>query len=468
MAFVSLLVMSRYVANEYGTMIWGLALVSLVNTIADIGFNSANLKFISKKGYDQSACFSTFIVIKLILTLFMIVLTIATAYAMLSVGSINEEEFKVCLVFIVYQIISNVQFAIYYTLDGLMLSGKSSILTIVECSIRNTILIVMALFYVDAIVLSSAYVIATTISVFVSFYMVHQVGLKLKRPIYMREYAVFAAPLAAALILTSVVSNLDKVLIGLFYDSIEVTFYSTAVGLIATFTAVGVSLNNVLLPHLSKNIEDNGVTEHTLWGLERVLCILLIPFIAFFIVLGPNIAEVLFGDEFTSSGKMMAILSIQIIPYVFAGIMTQVLYALNKGRAYLRASIILCFVAVVGFIILIPTEGYLGFGMGYGGLGASASIVAAYVAFAVVLILMVWKITRVRLYPKIWKFIIAFFVCVFVLYLMHEYLGIFGLIGLAIKGITCEIIFIGILLAMHEVKKKDIVSIWKKFRDDED
>lgn len=137
MAFVSLLVMTRYVAHEYGVMVWGLALVSLVNTVADLGFNSANLKFIAKEGYDRSACFSTYMVIKAALTGIMIIGTVATVAVMRATDIINEEAFWVCLVFVIYQIISNVQFAIYYTLDGMMMSGKSSILTIVECSIRN-------------------------------------------------------------------------------------------------------------------------------------------------------------------------------------------------------------------------------------------------------------------------------------------------------------------------------------------
>ena len=51
LAFVSMLIMTRYIANEYGVMMWGLALISLVNTVADLGFNSANLKFIAKEGY---------------------------------------------------------------------------------------------------------------------------------------------------------------------------------------------------------------------------------------------------------------------------------------------------------------------------------------------------------------------------------------------------------------------------------
>lgn len=473
MAFVSLLVMARYVANEYGTMMWGFALISLVNTVADIGFNSANLKFIAKKDYDQSACFSTYLVIKFFLTIIMVVGTIVAAYMMLVSGSITGEEYQVCLVFVVYQIISNFQFAVYYTLDGMMMSGKSSILTIVECSIRNAVLIVMALMYVDAVVLSSSYVIATAISGLLSIIMIHQVGLRLKKPIYIREYAVFAAPLAVALVLASVVSNLDKVIIGLFYDSMEVSYYSTAVGMIATFTAVGVSLNTVLLPLLSKNTtdkktKDKADIEKTIWGLERSLCILLGPFIVFFMILGEEIGAVLFGPDFGPSGIMMSVLAIHIIPFVFAGVMTQVLYAINKGRAYLKASIILCIIAVVGFFILIPPEGYMSVGMGYAGVGAATSVVLAYVAFAIVLIYMVWKSTGYRLYPKLWKPLIAFLISAQALWWVDQVIPVHGFIGLIGEGLLVEVVFLGILYILKEFKIKHIMSIWKKFRDDKD
>ncbi len=468
MAFVSLLVMTRYVANEYGLMIWGLALVSLVNTIADLGFNSANLKFIAKKGYERSACFSTYMVVKAILTALMVVITLITVYLMESTGAIEHEAVNVCLVFVVYQIISNFQFAIYYTLDGVMKSGKSAILTVVECSIRNAILIVMSLFYVDAVILSSAYVIATAISGVLSIILIRQEGMRFVRPIYLREYAVFAVPLAAALILTSVVSNLDKVIVGLFYESIEVTYYSTAVGLIATFTAIGVSLNNVLLPHLSKNISEDTMTERTLWALERCLFIILCPFIAFFIILGPEIAQVLFGPDFGPCGRMVAILSVQILPFVIAGMMTQVLYAINKGTAYLRASTVLCIAAVIGFLIMIPDAGLMPFCMGLGGMGAAGAVTISYTIFSLILIVMVKKYTRYKFYPKIWKIILAFIACTAVLLLMDYVIDVHGLILLAITGILCEAVFVVLLYGMKEINKKDLMAIWTKFRDDKD
>lgn len=468
MAFISLLVMTRYVADQYGVMIWGLALVSLVNTVADMGFNSANLKFIAKKGYDQSACFSTYMVVKAILTVIMVIITIVTVYIMESTGAIDQEAMYVCLVFVIYQIISNIQFSIYYTLDGMMKSGKSAILTIVECSIRNAILIIMALFYVDAVTLSSAYVVATAISGVLSIVLIRREGIKLVRPKYLREYTIFAMPLAAALILTSVVSNLDKVIVGLFFDSIEVTFYSTAVGLIATFTAIGVSLNNVLLPHLSKNIAEDAMTERTLWALERCLFIILCPFIAFFIILGPEVAEVLFGDIFSPSGQMIAVLSVQIIPFVLSGIMTQVLYAINKGTAYLRASTLLCIFAVIGFIILIPDSGFMPFCMGYGGIGAAASVVIAYIIFAFMLMLMVKKYTNFRIYPKIWKILLAFVLCIGSLMLMDHFIEISGLILLAITGIICEAVFVIALYLMKEINERDIRVILRKMKEDED
>ena len=468
MAFASMMVMSRYVANEYGVMMWGLALVSLVNTVADLGFNSANLKFIAKEGYDRQACFSTFIVVKLILTAIMILITLVTLFVMKASGSISEEAVIVCLIFIIYQVISNFQFAVYYTLDGLQMSGKSSYLTIIECSIRNIVLVVMAFAYVDAITLSTAYVIGTAVSGVVSFILIWREGLRFVKPIYLKEYSTFAMPLAAALILTSVVTNLDKVILGLSYESIEVTFYSTAVGLIASFTSVGISLNTVLLPHLSHTMDDSKHTERTIWGLERMMCILLLPFVAFFIAYGKEIATVLFGDHMTPAGAEISILAVYIIPFVFAGIMTQVLYATNKGNAYLRASVILCVSAVLGFLMLIPDTGVLPFDFSYGGNGAAVSVVIAYTLFFLVLSYMVKRYTGFRIYPRIWKIAVAFAIALALLYCLDYFVGVHGLIMLAIGGIMGEIVFLALLIAMRELKAKHIWSVWKKLRDDKD
>ncbi len=468
LAFVSMLIMTRYIANEYGVMMWGLALISLVNTVADLGFNSANLKFIAKEGYDKQACFSTFMVVKLILTGLMVVITLITLFIMRTTDAINDEAVGVCLMFIVYQVISNVQFAIYYTLDGLMKSGRSSILTIVECSIRNTILIIMALMYVGPITLSSAYVIATSISVVVSIFLIWKEGMRPVKPKYLKEYVVFAAPLAAALILTSVVSNLDKVIVGLFYESIEVTYYSTAIGTIATFTAIGVSLNTVLLPHLSKNVEDTYQTQTTIWNLERLLCTLLLPVIAWFIILGPQIAAVLFGDAMRPSGSMIAILAVHVIPFVFAGLMTQILYAVNRGKAYLRASVVLCLSAVIGFALLIPNTGIMPFDFDYGGIGAALAVVIAYTLFFIVLAAMVKSYTGFKLYPRLWKIAIAFALIIGLLILEDKVFFIDGVVMLAISGLSCEFAFLAILFLMRELKVKYVVSIWKKLRDDND
>ncbi len=326
----------------------------------------------------------------------------------------------------------------------------------------------MALYRVDAVTLSWSYVVATAVSGVLSLWMARSVGLRYVRPAYLREYAVFAMPLAVALILTSVVSNLDKVVVGLFYESIEVTFYSTAVGLIAAFTAVGVSLNNVLLPHLSKNLRDNDVAEHTLWGLERGLCIILCPFIVFFIVFGSSVGSALFGPGFGPSGEMVAVLSIQIIPFVFAGIMTQVLYAIDKGMAYLKASAVLCVTAVAGFAVTIPGPGAAPFCLGLGGMGAAASVSLAYVLYSIVLILMVRRYTGFRMYSRLWTLLAASLGAALVLFAVDHLLDIYGIIRLFLCGLLCEVVFIGILALMKEFTMKDVHSVLSKFKNDED
>ena len=105
---------------------------------------------------------------------------------------------------------------------------------------------------------------------------------------------------------------------------------------------------------------------------------------------------------------------------------------------------------------------------GYGGIGASISIVVAYVLYAVTLTLMVKKYTNYKMYPKLWKTVIAFVIAFAALYGLNYLIDIHGLILLAISGIMCEAVFLVSLNLMHELDKKDIMIVLNKLINDED
>lgn len=455
MSFISLMVMTRYVGNQYGLMMWGWSFVAIFNAVTDLGYNTASMKFISKNDSDRSACFSTFLFIKIVLSIFAFALTVLSLLILSGSEMMTEESMRICLIFMVYFLIYNTQTALTVTFDGLLMSTKSAISLAVESIVRSTLLILLALMGVDATTLSLAYLIGGAISFLITVVMMHKMHFKIRKPVLIKKYTIFAIPLMLSIMSIAIVEYLDKVILGFFQGSAEVGYYTAAAGVVGAFTTLGVSLNNVLLPHLSKN-EGKKELERTVWKVEKYLSILLIPVLAFIMTLGPQIAVVLYGNDFAASGNMLSIQTIHIYTFILTGIMSQILYAMDKAKAYLRASLIFSIIAVIGFIILIPQNiGKIPLA-GLGGVGAASALAASYTIFSIILIFVVKKEIGFKLYPKLWKLLFSGMCSGSFLLIYDHVLGISGLLELAIFGIISMGIFLGTLWIMKELNKEDI------------
>lgn len=457
LSFVSLMVMTRYVGEQYGVMMWGWAFISMFNAFSDLGFNSANLRYLSDRGDNHNAYFSTFVVIKIILSL--IVAAAGTISVVLSYHSesMDLESMKVCTIFVIYYLLYNIQTALTVSYDGRMENGKSSIILTVEYTIRSIILIVLALINVDPSTLSTAYLFGIIASVAASIVFLRHTGLTIVRPVFVKKYAAFAAPLAFSIMAIAIIEYLDKVMIGMYRGSLEVGYYTAAAGVMGAFTVLGTSLNNVLLPHLSKEArDDKNHTEHTLWMTEKYISILLLPVLVFLMVLGEPIAVVLFGSGYAGSGNILSIQSIHIYVFIFTGLMAQILYSIDRSSVYMKASLIFVVVSLVGFITLIP-DSFMGIEMaGLGGVGAASALASAYTVFAIVLIYLVKKDLGYTLSPGLWKVFVSAAAGGLFLLTLNRMFGLEGLIQLAIAGLVSEGVFICVLWLTRGIGRDDI------------
>ena len=164
LSFVSLMVMTRYVGEQYGIMMWGWAFTAMFNAFSDLGFNSANLRYLSKRDDNQNAYFSTFFAVKILLSLTVTIMSSVSVYLTYSNGSMDQESLGVCIVFVAYYLLYNIQTALTVSYDGRMENGKSSIALTIEYLVRSVLLIILALSGADPSTLSSAYLVGIIIS----------------------------------------------------------------------------------------------------------------------------------------------------------------------------------------------------------------------------------------------------------------------------------------------------------------
>lgn len=433
---------------------WGFAFVALFNIVAGLGFDTAHIKFVAE-GRNQNDCFSTYTIIKLLLTSLMIVLSVTALIISVCNGSMNAEAVGVVAIFIMFCAVLDIRSIFITTFDARLESGKNSIIIIAESTIRSALLIILALKQVSADVLSTSYLVSIIVTIFLAFILTKNVGLKLTRPTMFREYATFAAPLILSSLVLASIDSLDRVLIGFSGNPLEVGYYAAAMGAVVAVVSLGSSMNNVILPQLSspEMTGSKSKTEGLVWTSQKYLMIMLLPMTAILIVHGGEIASVLFGSDFHKAGLILSILSVMMTLKIMSGILSQVLYASNNVKLHTKASVIYGLLVILMYFLFIP--GYSPFPWSEG-IGAALAISIGSVVYILLLTYYVKQSAGVRVYSKMWKHILAFSITITVMILSlycFEGAGLLWVAAMSLLGIG---IHLGVLFITGEFRKSDV------------
>ena len=452
-SFISLMVMTRYVSDQYGVMMWAWAFVAVFNAVTDMGFNLTNVKFVSE-GRDPDRCFSTFLTIKIVMGAGMAALSLLSAYvSYVLTHSMDDEAFLVVLVFVVYYLVWDLQTSMTYTFDGKGENGKSSLILMIEFLARAVTLTVLAFMQVSAPVLALGYVVgiaASSISCVMIFRHSH---LRLCRPDYLRDYLAFTAPIAVSLLLVTAVEYLDKVIIGFSFDGREVGYYTASAGVIWTFSNLGKSLNTVILPKLSEyRGSESGRAEMQgmIWKTERYLALLIFPVMVVMLIFGREIAVVLFGAGYERSGDVMSVQCMVLYSVVINALMTQVLYSTNNAKVYGRCSAMYIAVVLAGFLLFIPT-----YACGLGAVGAGLAMSVGYLFQAIMLVLSVRRYAGISFYGRLWRHLVVAAIDAVVLLAIDHCLGISGFLPLVAVSLFCLAMHFGLSALFREFNRSD-------------
>lgn len=453
-SFVALMVMTRYVGLEYGVMMWGFAFVALFNAVAGLGFETAHIKFVAE-GKDLNNCFSTYAVIRSLLTGLMVVLTTAFTIFGIHNGSISSELAFVVFVFIIYYAIWDIRSILTVTFDARLESGKSSIIIIVESVIRSVILIALALMQVSAGVLSSAYLIGMIIAAITSLALCRNNKIRLVRPTMFREYMRYTAPLVISSLTLMIVEALDKVMIGFSGDALEVGYYAAAMGAVVAVVMLGSSMNNVILPQLSspEMTSSRSKSEGLVWMSQKYLLMFLFPIMAVLMVFGQLIASVLFGSGYSRAGLILSILGIMMVLKVISGVLSQVLYASNNAKLYTKASVIYCVFVTVLYFLFIPDVGIWTW---TGGVGAALAVTIGSLLYIVLLSYYVKHAAGIRVYPNLWKHMVSLILTLSVLVAFWYCFDVSGPIWMILVSMVGLLVYFGVLALLKEFRRSDI------------
>jgi len=229
LSFVGLLAMTNYLGKDvYGNIAWVLATIGTINIVSDLGFQSAHIKRVSE-GQDENDCVSTYFVIKVALTSFMLVFVFVALILWNAIANttITAGTWNLVILFVLYYLMYDIANVVTATYNARMETTKTQAIALTDPLIRVPLIIFVSVNHLEALDLAYAYVFAAMGVLLVSLYFLKRGSIKWKKPTLYRSYLKFALPLSIISIAGAITGNLDKILIGYFDSHGNVAYYSS-------------------------------------------------------------------------------------------------------------------------------------------------------------------------------------------------------------------------------------------------
>jgi len=465
--YIGLFFITKYMSPyDYGVVAFAIGFVSLFSIFSSFGFNSAHVKKVSE-GLDFGLCNGTFLAIKSILIVvstFLLVSSIFIWKVVLHRGFETPEHELAIYIILVYWIFNLLTGFFINTFMAKKEMAKVQIPFLIGSIAKAGTTIYVAIAGYGAIALAYTYVIGHFLHLLLLIILFRGYPIKKPSMTYIKNYTKFAMPLAVVNACSVIITNVDKVLIQLFWSSTDVGYYFSGyriTSFIGMFTA---ALGMILLPTFSKFHTENNFKElkTLLYKSERYLSMIVFPMVFGVVVLAEPATFILL------QGWMPAVPILQILAFfaLFQALdqpYSSKFVGMNKPQIPRNRVIIIFILNLILNLILIP-KGIQSLGIKLAGLGAQGAAIATILSYFVGLLysrIMSWKIFHLLGNKRIILHFFAALIMSLILYIiLYKYnysiyiVRWYSLIAISFIGLC---IYLLILAIFREFTKKDFI-----------
>lgn len=155
---------------------------------------------------------------------------------------------------------------------------------------------------------------------------------------------------------------MDKIMIGALSTQTELGFYENAEKIINIPIMIITALGTVMLPHMANLFKDEGVEyQSKIYSSMKIALLFSTIASGGLILIGQDLAVVLFGEAFFKSGGIIQLLSVTVIASAWANVIrTQFLIPTNRDKIYVISTIFGALVNLILNVIFIPRLGAYG------------------------------------------------------------------------------------------------------------
>ena len=477
-----------FAPEAMGIIGFAMAFLALFTIIADLGFSHAHVKKISE-GKDLGTCISTFASIKVILSVLMVLLVFIVIYIwknLLHRNFYDATTESVIFVFIMYYVVMNLRQISVITFQGKKEIAKRQLVIMFEGIVKVPLMILVALAGVSAATVSISpafdwpvflqpfqqflashavgslamtYVFGAMVTMFVGMRLLRKYPWKKPSWKLFKSYCYFALPVMLVSLMSIISLNIDKVMIGYFWTSIEVGYYFAVQQILQIFIILSTAVGTVLFPTLSeynsyKNLEK---IKQTTRFTERYISMLLIPPIIIVILFAKPVITIILNSAFLPASSVLIILTIYALIYGLRIPYYSLISGMNKPGIAARIGIVICVMNIILNYLFIPEYGLLS---SFGISGPTGAAIATVLSSLVGLIGFQYaakKLTGLNPFQSHTpRHVLAGLVMAVVLYYSSYVVPVdrwYQLLGYSLYGLG---IYLLVLFALKEFKKHDL------------
>jgi len=462
LAYVALFFIARFMGpGDYGIIGFAIGFVGLFALLSNLGYDQAHIKRVSEKK-DFGTCIATFIVTKIGLVTLMSFTTIGAIFIWKFVlgrgfeSNIHETAIFIILGYFILEKLSSI-FQVTYTAETKI--AKAHIPIFISTLTRTGAIIFVAMMGFGPIELAFAYVFGHIFLFITSLLLFRKYPIKKPSKEYFKDYSRFAMPLIIVSASAAVMTNIDKVLIQLFWSSEEVGYYFASFRICGFIVVAGASIGQILFPMISDYHSKRNVRKikNILFSSERYISMITFPMVIGLVALAEPSVHILLSGSFYPAIAVFrilpffALLNALIIPYN-----SQIL-GMNKPKLARNRILIMLLLNVILNIILIPKDiQILGVRLfGLGAAGAATATVISYLFGLSYYILTARKLINIKFNLRILLHLFAASIMGIIIYWINDIINIGRWYELFILGLMGLLIYFGILILLKEFRKQD-------------
>lgn len=377
-------------AANWGIFSYAVTLAGMFTIVSDIGISGVLNREVARNPENHAQYLSTSFFLKIFLIIFSIALILITAPFLLNIDGVKSFLIIICLI-LAFDSMRDFSFAIIRAKEKMEQEA-------VIKTVTNVGILVLGLAFLIFIptpkALAWSYAIGSGLGLIT--------GIWLLRPYLSNLFSNFtrklvwpifssAWPFAMVALLSSLMINMDTVIIGHFRSAAEIGFYAAAQRPIQLFYTVSALISSAIFPSLAKSAKRDNARFRFLF--EKVIAVTFLiglPITIGGIILGKGVVQVLFGNQYLAGVLTFQLLLLTTTITFLYGILVNGLFAFDRQSIFTWAIAGGVLTNLILDLLLIPRYGISG--------SAIATIIAQlvvltplYIAMRKINFFLIWK-----------------------------------------------------------------------------